>query len=183
VADVAGILKVGEASATIRDTATRQRGSTAGYSLVLAVLCIVGAFVGAQMLPANERLAGALIGAGVGLFLYSVFCRRVTIWWFKRKFAQRGQPIDLPLRMEITPDALLYHVGDVDQSARWNAITELFPSHGYWIFLVQSSPWFAPQRFFSNTGAEREFVKAALAQMSEDAKSRSAAAATFASSS
>jgi len=182
VAEVSGVLKVGEANATIRDVATRQRGSTMGYSLVLFVLCAIGALVGGQVYPANEGIAGALIGAGAGLVLYAVFCRRVTMWWFKRKFAQRGLPSDLALRMEITGDALLYHVGDVDQSARWNAITELFPSHGYWIFLVQSSPWFAPQRFFSNTDAEREFVSAALAQMNEGAKSRSAAAARFADS-
>jgi hypothetical protein len=95
---------------------------------------------------------------------------------------QKGHPPNLQLRVEITPEALLYSVGGIRQIADWSAVSELFENRGYWIFLVQSSPYFAPKRFFENVSAEKTFVASALAHMSDDARARSKTAVAFAAS-
>jgi hypothetical protein len=182
VSNISGVLKVGEAQAAMRAIATRQRGPALVYYGLLCGLMILGGLGGAAvdiLLNPPDAHMGFAIGLMVGSVLYVLFCRRITLSRFRKRLSARGISLDLPLNMEVTPNALAYTVGDVQQRAKWNAVTELFQSHGYWIFLVQSSPWFAPKHFFADAPAERSFVEAALARMGEEAKRRSSDAVNF----
>jgi hypothetical protein len=59
-------------------------------------------------------------------------------------------------------------------------VSELYRAKGYWIFLVQSEPWFAPDRFFVSDDEKRAFIAEALSHMSEAARARSQEAVKFA---
>jgi Na+/proline symporter len=175
------MLSVGEANATVADIGSRQRGSKAFYYLILFGLMIGGAVIGSLAWPPN-RGTGIFCGFIAGTVLYVFLGKRLAMYRFRKRFKDRGLPLNLPLKMEIAPDALVYQLGEVRSSANWIAVTELFYSRGYWIFLVQSSPYFAPERFFANEKAEWIFIKEALSHMSEQARSNSPSAIAFANS-
>lgn len=197
MASVSGLLKIGEAQATIQTIAKRQRGSAYVFYLVLFALMIGGMFAGIAVTFAaffvldlakiyydwNVGLVSVVVGwVGLilGLILYQRICKRLTVARFRKRLIQKGTPPELPLRMEIAAEDLLYDVGDVKHIAKWSCVSEVFPNHGYWIFLAQSSPYFAPKRFFVDINAERAFVKDALSHMSEAARGRSKDAVAFA---
>ena len=192
---VAGLLKIGEAQATMRSIGTRQRGATYSYSIVLVALTLLGAAAGVFVLNLLPHLLDRahlpsvwqpepllVIGAGAicGAFVYQWVGKWMLVARFRKRLMDKGAPLNLQLRMEITPDALLYEVGDVQQIAKWSCVSEIFRSHDYWIFLAQSDPYFAPERFFTNEDAERAFVADALAHMNEAAQARSPEAVAFA---
>ena len=185
MASISGILQVGEANATLRAIGARQRGAAYLYSAALVGSMIAGAILGKLVVdylgesgPASDLgLFGGLIA---GLLVYLIAGRRFTTWRFRTRLAKRGIPLDLPLSLELTPEAVVYKVGDVQTTAKWPAVTELFSSRGYWIFLAQASPLFAPKRFFPDTGSERDFVQTALGYMSDAARQRSSDAVELA---
>jgi hypothetical protein len=75
-----------------------------------------------------------------------------------------------------------YTLGDIRDIAKWTVVTELFPSHGYWIFLAQGQAFFVPQRCFQSKAEEQEFIRAALSRMSEAARACSPGAVNFSES-
>jgi hypothetical protein len=176
--DVSGVLRVGEAAPAVKDIAARLRGANMVYVIVLLALAMAGAVAGRLVAPSND--ISGLVGAGAGAALYLPFAKRLAIWRYRRKFTERGFSNELTLLLEIRDDTLCYVVGDITESAPWRAVSELFQSHDYWIFLVQGSSWFAPRRFFADVNTERVFVRAALERMSDAAKERSTQAVTFA---
>jgi len=182
---VSGLLRVGEASLTVRTIAARQRGSMAYYYAILLALVVTGAVVGylvARYLFRTDGALGVPFGFSGGAIAYLLVVRRVAMTRFRSRMVRKGHPPDLQLHMEITPEALLYNLGGIRQIADWSAVSELFESRGYWIFLVQSSPYFAPKRFFETVAAEKAFVASALAHMGDDARARSKTAVAFAAS-
>jgi hypothetical protein len=182
---VSGLLQVGEASRTVRTIAARQRGSLVYYYAILFALAVAGGVVGylvARFVMHVDGDVGVPFGFSGGAIVYLFVVRRVAIKRFRSRMVQKGHPPDLQLRMEITPEALLYSLGGIRQIADWSAVSELFESRGYWIFLAQSSPYFAPKRFFESFAAEKAFVASALAHMSDDARARSKKAVAFAAS-
>ncbi len=176
---VSGLLKIGEANAACRDIGARQRGTAITYYVALVALGLGGAAIG-YFAWAPDRNLGAAVGWVCGAILYALTARRFTMMLFRRRLVEKGSPLNLPLGMEIAPDTLRYDVGDVQHIAKWSCVSELFRSHGYWIFLVQASPWIAPKRFFADGDAERAFIKDALAHMNEAARARSRVAVAFA---
>lgn len=172
------MLRVGEASGTMMAIAQRQRGRPWIHYALVAVLAGAGSFAGANLWPSDAQL-GTIVGGLAGVLVYYALSRRMTQARFRARMVEKGFAPELPLSMEIAPDALHYRIGDVRQTASWSAVSELFHNRQYWIFLVQSSPWFAPQRFFADTDAERAFIAEALSRMSEAARSRSAEAVAF----
>lgn len=179
---VTGTLQVGEATPAVRDIATRQRGSGAPFAFAFAVLLILCVPLGAFFSPTN-RVVGGGIGALIAIWIYAMFCRQLARFLFRRRFAERGLSLSLPLSLELTQEALDYTLGGVRHIAKWEAITELFPSRGYWIFLAQSEPFFVADRFFASKKEERAFVRLALGHMTEAAQACSPGAVHFASSS
>jgi hypothetical protein len=175
---IAGVLRVGEANATMEAVGRRQRGSRWIFLAVLAIIDVAGAFAGAKLWPERPDF-GIIAGVGIATLIYVNLARRWTVARVRSRLAQRGVALELQLSMQIQPEALFYRVGDVDQKAAWHAVTELFHSRQYWIFLVQGSAWFAPQRFFVDKEAERAFVGEALSRMSEAARARSFDAIAF----
>jgi hypothetical protein len=179
---VSGTLQVGEANATARSVGARQRGPALYFYGILLVFGALGALAGGLLAPRIADIAtgdGAFYGFMAGILLYALTARRLTVYVFRRRFARKGLPQMLPLSLQITGEALIYELGDVRNVAKWRCVTEIFCSSGYWIFLVQSAPWFAPIRFFATRADERAFVAAALAQMSVEAQARSPDAAAF----
>lgn len=164
----------------------RQQGSNASYYGIILGLVLCGWAIGlfASFLLSHSSspdysrggVLGVIIGAGVFLLIR----RPLMMARFKRNFQARQQTLELPIRMEISPDQLIYEVGGVTQLARWPVVDELFRSHDYWIFLAQSHSMFAPRRLFSSQDDEKHFVTEALARMSPEARSRSHDAERFA---
>ncbi len=173
---VSGLLKLGEADAARRDIARRQTGSAAGdLSLLFALVAVCGA-IGAIA----WRGPGMAIGVVCAFLIYGTVAQRLALRRYRRRMVEKGTPAEIPCTLEIGPEAFCYSAADVQYIARWRAVTELFASHGYWIFLVRSSPCFVPKRFFADETAERAFLRAALQNMSEDARKRSTAARAIA---
>ncbi len=178
---VSGVLRLGEAQATAAATAVRTRGAAWPYTLLLLVLVVGGGCAGYFVFPPEDRPPGIVFGAGLAFLLFSPLSRGLLIARFRRLMTAKGIPLDLALRIEITDAALVYELGGVNHTAKWSAVTELFEKRGYWIFLVQSTPYYAPQRFFADQASEKTFVAAALARMSEAARQQSPDAVHFAS--
>ena len=182
MAAVSGSLRIGEASATARAIGARQRGPSAAYSAIAIGLMIVGAICGGlfSSYVLHDEFAGIAIGWAAGAAAYLLIARPLTVARFRSRMAKKGFSEFLPLELEVAPDALHYRLGEIRQSASWSAVSEVFENRGYWIFLAQSAPFFAPKRFFESPAAEKAFLAAALAHMSPDARARSRKAAAYA---
>ncbi len=179
---VSGILKAGEASATAAAVGARLRGSQIYLWIVMAVLMAVGAVLAfgvGFLLHVKEPLDYAPLGFLVGAWSYVYIARRIVIHLFRRRLVARGLSSDLPMSVELSPDGVIYEIGDIRQTAKWRAVTDLFKSRDYWIFLAQGSAMFAPMRFFKSTDEERAFIATALDRMPPEARARSDQAVQF----
>jgi hypothetical protein len=181
MASISGTIRIGEAQATVAATARRQRGGIAVYFLMMAALWIGGAVLGGLIgwaLRLDFILAVSL-GAVGGLLCHLPLAKRLALWRFRRRLTGAGTPLDMPAAMTITPEALIYTVSDIEKRGAWRAVSELFYAKGYWIFMVQSEPWFAPDHCFADEAAKCAFLREALSLMSEEARERSGAAVKF----
>jgi len=179
---ITGTIRIGEAQATMNATARHLRGGTAWFWVLMLVL-VAGVGTLGMWLSAIADLPlviGWLVGACGGGFAYVRLCKVLAVWRCRKTLTGKGVPLDLPVRLEVSPDAFTYAIGDVVSTARWAAVTEIFFDKGWWIFMVQGSPWFAADRFFANDADKRAFLREALSHISEDARARSPAAVTFA---
>jgi len=178
---ISGTIRIGEAQATCAATAKRQRGSTWPFWVLMLSLVVslglAGGFL-AWTLAADPGF-GWIVGAVCGGVAYLRLCRVFGVWRFRKTLTSVGVPLDLPTRFEITPDAFVHEIGDVITHAKWSAVNEVFHNKGWWIFMVQSDPWFAPDRFFADDAAKRAFLREVLSHMSEAARARSGDAVKF----
>lgn len=181
---ITGTIRIGEAQATCAATAKRQRGSSGLYFGMMFALWIGGGLAGWAIglaLRTDVTLA-ICIGAVVALLCYVPLAKRLAVARYKHRLTGAGTPLDMPAAMTITPEALIYTVSDIEKRGAWRAVSELFHAKGYWIFMVQSEPWFAPDHFFASEADKRAFLREALSHMSEEARGRSAGAVEFVSS-
>jgi hypothetical protein len=186
---VSGILRVGEAAPVGARVARRTSGVTLLRGVMAALPPLLAGAAGAVLENLAWRFAGhpdvddVMIGYVAGVVLGWLAWRPLFLKWsvgrFRKRFSAQGQALDLPLSLVIESDALIYSLGLVEQRARWSAVTELFPVSGYWVFIVQSAPFWAPDRFFSDEAARRAFIGEALAHMSDDARKRSPKAEAY----
>ncbi len=179
---ITGTIRIGEAQATVAATARRQRGASWQYIALMTAMWIGGAligfFIGHTTGFFDENLAGCA-GALIGLLAYHFFAKRLVIWRFRHRLTGAGTPLDMPVRLAITPEALVYAVAEVEKRGVWSAVSELFHAKGYWIFMVQSEPWFAPDHFFQSDADKRAFLREALSHMRDEARTRSPDAVKF----
>jgi hypothetical protein len=91
----------------------------------------------------------------------------------RKALAERGQAYEQPLTLRLTPEALVYDLGELTMTARWPCVTDLYRTRKYWVFLVQSSAMMLPRRFFATPEAERDFIAAATLRMTDAARARS----------
>ena len=187
MAEISGTLKVGEASHTAEALMKRQQGSNASYAWLLLAFFILAGLGGGLLanlvlggVGSNSYRIGGTVGVMAGACAYFLARRRLVMSRFKRNFRDRQQTLELPIRLEISHDQLLYEVGGVTQLAKWPVVDELFRSHEYWIFHAQAHALFAPRRLFPSEEAERKFLALALSHMSPGARARSADAIRFA---
>jgi hypothetical protein len=183
MSEVSGILQAGEASATARALAARQRGPARNYYAALIGLAVGGGLLGVlavRLLGTPEPIDGFAPGVMLGALVYLFVARRLATLGFRRTLVSRGLSTAFPLRMHVTDEALVYEIGDIRQAAQWRSVTEVLRVKDYWIVIAQATPFFAPRRFFPNEQAERRFVADVLAHMTPKARERSAAAADFA---
>lgn len=185
VTSILGTLRVGEAADTVGKLTAKQQGANASYWAVFLGLAFGGWIAGlaASFLlsndgPPNYR-TGGLLGVMIGAAAFLLIRRPLTMARYKKNFQARQHTLDLPFRMEISSDHLIYEVGGVTQLAKWAAVDELCESHDYWIFLAQGHWMFAPKRFFESTDEERQFLREALAHMTPEARLRSTEAERF----
>jgi len=135
----------------MRDVLSRLRGGHVVYSVVSMLIVIACVGAGAIIWTSNP-LAGAAVGLVVGILVYAFAFTRLNKYLYRRRFRERGLPLVFPLSVEFTDEALDYTVGDIREIAKWTAVTELFPSRGYWIFLAQGSTFFCPTALVRNEG-------------------------------
>lgn len=112
----------------------------------------------------------------LGLMLTMRLQRRVTRTIYRR----RGVESPNPVRMTITTEGFEYCEEGLTKSAGWDAVSEVFSSHGYWVFLIPVEAAIIPRRFFATPDAERDFIAEALSFISGTARARSKKAARFA---
>jgi hypothetical protein len=182
---ISGTLKAGEAQATNGARMARLRGSSLIYIGVLAGLTLGGmllALAGAAILgaPDQDATAWGFFGIALGSMSYLFVGRRLILRRFRAELQRRHNTTEFALRLELTPEHIVYEIGGLTQIARWSAVDELFPSHGYWLFSVQSSAFFAPKRLFTEEAEEVRFVAEALSHMLPEARARSVEASRFA---
>jgi hypothetical protein len=187
---ITGQIMVGEAQGALTAVAARQRGSSLIFTLAVAVLVALGGAGGYAIGSAIEVVPGekvldpnvtALVGFGVGLLAYSRLCRGLIVRRFREQMAERDLDLKFQQTFTVTEENLTLESGRVRRVADWAAVTELFKTRDYWIFLVQMEPWFAPSRFFADKAEEKMFIRNALSHLSDKARARSREAAAFAS--
>jgi hypothetical protein len=179
---ISGTIRIGEATPTVKSTAKRQRGGVWPFYLLMFALWLGGAVGGwaiGRLVHFDAILAGCA-GAVIGiLFFYRPLLRGLAIRRFRKTLTSKGVPLDMPVRLEIAPETFAYEIADVRMSAKWSAVSEVFHAKGWWIFMVQSDPWFAADRFFASDAEARVFLGEALSHMSEAARARSGDAVKF----
>lgn len=84
------------------------------------------------------------------------------------------------MTFRITADTLVYEQKDFMTTANWSCVTDMYRTRKYWVFLVQSSAFVLPRRFFATSEAERDFIAKAIAHMTDAARARSPDAAKIA---
>lgn len=178
---ITGSIQIGEAEATVGATGKRQRGSMLWHwALMVALVGVVGLIGVVLSIPAGlDSGTGFGIGMIGGLFIYARWAKLLTVWRCRKTVTGQGVPLDLPVRWELTEDDIAYQIGGLVSRAPWRAVSEIFHDKGWWIVMVQGTPWFAADRFFADEAAQRAFVAEVLSHLTEDALARSAAAVKF----
>jgi MFS family permease len=180
-----GQLTAGEAQGVQPEIARRQRGRVWIYYGLSILLYATGAIVGAVLaivinLAVGHELVPPLflvwVGFIAGAFMYLRYCRPMVVRRFQKNMRHRGFQTTFDLTVCIDADKLSQEFGGVHRAAEWKAVSEVFRSKEYWIFLVLMEPWFAPRRFFSGEKEEFAFLREALSHMSEEARERSSEA-------
>ena len=176
-----GTIQIGEATPTAKTTARRQRGGTWPFTLMLLALWIGGAAAGIAVarIWAFDTIASGTVGAVAGLLSYRPLCQALNVYLFRKTQTGKGIALDLPIALEAGPDAFVYRCGAIVSRAEWPAVTEVFYSKGWWVFMVQATPWYAAKRFFASAGDERAFLREVLSYMREEARARSGDALRF----
>jgi len=159
----------------------RQRGSTtlyviALYSLILLFVilgCLIGYWAG---LDINFTGCSAAV---VALLVWHFIGRRYLVWQFRKNMMARGVPMHVPVRVDISPEALVYDSKDVVHHVLWRGVSELYRKKGYWIFMVHSTGYYVAARFFADKKNELAFITEALSYMSDEARARSKGARKF----
>lgn len=181
--NISGTIRIGEANAACMKIGAKQRGSILWIlvpSIALGIGIVVLADLVESYLPGDSWIPYWFVAVCVAMPAYFYVARKLGVWRFRKQLTGKGLPLDMPVHLTLSPDLLSYELADVQQRAKWNAVSELFFTKGYWIFLVQATPWFAPKRLFADEAAERLFVQEALSHMTEAARARSPQAVKFA---
>ena len=172
--EATGVLAAGESASAMAYIKGRRGVSPRQIKLILltcmlAVGVPVGAWASGSWIDAALSVEFAFIGLAVGIFVV----QRLAAPSMRKALIDRGQSYEQQLTIGLTPEALVYDLADLAMTARWPCVTDLYETHKYWVFLVQSSAMVLPRRFFANSQDERDFIADAMSRMTEAARARS----------
>jgi hypothetical protein len=178
--EATGLLSAGESTTAMAYIKARRGISPRQMKAILLVCMLaigipIGAWVSGSWLDALVSVEFAFIGLGLGLLII----QRLAGTSLRKALAERGQAYEQVLTFRLTPETLIYDLGDLTMAARWPCVTDLYQTRKYWVFLVQSSAMVLPRRFFATPEAERDFIVAAMSRMTNAALARSPDAARF----
>ena len=141
---VSGEMVAGEANKTVSAIAARQRNSRWFYYMLLLTFWMVGGLSAwgvtlainayakrAALMPADLLPIGIVLGS----VAYTLFCRKFTLHRFKRNMTARDLSVNWTQNVRLTETSIVIEGAAVTRSANWSAVTEVFKSKDYWIFL------------------------------------------------
>lgn len=174
VVAVTGMLEAGETTRALAYVKGRN-GLSPRWRLVMLLCSMIAVGV-----PVGKLVSGSWLSALltveftiVGLIGGALLFERVWIRTMRKALVERGQPTETRLTFRLAPDGPAYDLEALVMTARWDAVTDLFRTRHHWIFLAQGGAMVLPRRFFATPEAERAFIAAAVARMSEPARGRS----------
>lgn len=172
--EATGVLAVGETTNAMAYVKAR-RGLSPRQIKIILVICmlVVGIPLGAWMSGSWFDAMVSVEFAVVGLFAGLLSVQALTGPSMRRALAARGQQYEQPLTLRLTPEGLVYDLGELTMTARWPCVTDLYQTQKHWVFLVQSSAMVLPRRFFKTPQAERDFIGEAASRMTDAARARS----------
>ena len=177
-----GKIDAGEASHIQKQIAARQRGPALPFHLLLIGLMIGGMLVGIAVGVGIELIADRrftftsiflFVGMLIGVIVYTRLCRPWLVRRFRQRMTERALDLRASYRLEINDDGLVSEHNQLRKAADWSIVSELFRLRDYWVFLVYMEPWLVPVRFFKSVSEEQAFIRAALQQMTPEARARS----------
>jgi hypothetical protein len=137
--EVTGEIEAGEAQGAASSIVARLRGSNQSYYAVLLGLMgaggVVGYAIGCALTASYQPNYMLVIGLGAGWVLYRSYCRPLLVRRFRKNMADRGLDTRFYQTITMNHDAIELSSGPVRSTAQWSAVTEIFKSKGYWIFL------------------------------------------------
>ncbi len=178
--EATGVLAVGETTTAMAYIKARRGVSPRQVKAILLVCMVavgvpVGAWASGSWLDAITSVEFTFIGLGVGLLIIQWLAGPSS----RKALAARGQAYEQALTLRLTPESLIYDLGELTMTARWSCLTDLYRTRKYWVFLVQSSAMVLPRRFFATPQAEHAFIAEAVSRMTDAARARSPDATGF----
>lgn len=140
--EVTGVLTVGEATSAMAYVKARRGVSprqVKGILLVcmLAVGIPLAAWASGSWRAAALSVEFAVLGLGVGLLIV----QGLAAPSIRKALAERGQAWEQPLTLSLSPEALVYDLGDLTKTARWPCVTDLYRTPGTGSFWFRAAPW------------------------------------------
>ncbi|MEN3749627.1 YcxB family protein [Sphingomonas sp. HF-S3] len=181
VMEVSGVLVAGESTRTLAYIKGRNGLSPRWRTIIIlcsmvAIGLPVGILVSPSWVDALLIVEFTFLGAIAG----GLLAQRLWFSTMCKALVERGQAVEATLAFRLSVDGLSYGYENVTMTARWPALTDVFRTRDHWVFLVQGTAMVLPRRFFATPEAERAFIAAAVARMSEPARGRSPDAAALA---
>jgi hypothetical protein len=129
----------------------------------------------------------ALAQGGITLLVMAVYVVPLTfvyLGWrqraIKRIWMDRGERDPWPMQWIVDETGFTIIQPAQETKIAWQAVSEIFPARRHWLFLANSAAHCVPKHCFADAAAERAFIAAAVAQLSDTARARSPEAVAFA---
>ncbi len=181
-------IQVGEAAKAAIAVAARWSSGRWNFpaGIVLGILGMaIGGLLGEalgglfRVAASDSQLIRFLFGGAFIWFVGLPMWRRFVQKRYKRRLAQHGTSGRLHATYDITPSAVVYSIGGVVKSARWEVVSELFRVKGWWVMMAQGEAYYLPRRAFDTPAQEREFISSTFDLMGSAARERSSDAASL----
>jgi hypothetical protein len=158
-----------------------------GFGLGAFAIYVAGLVIAAFTVPYLVDLAlPEAVTGGAHLLLIVVVCVAFILGWQRWRRANlvkgwvaRGVQNPSPTTFRIEDAVLVVAGAQSEIRVDWNAVSEIARGQAFWCLIGPGLGYCLPKRFFSDEAAERAFLRAALARMSEAARARSREATAF----
>jgi hypothetical protein len=153
-------------------------GHLLGFQLVQELpfewMFAVGVYV-PTVVPALLAFAGVALAG----WFYNALARRTYL----RQFKALGIPLEIDALFEILPDELRLTTDRIVIAPKWAAVDTVENGAAGWVISADHLTFLVPHDSFAGKDAERAFVAALVAHLTEAARARSAEAVAFAADS